>query len=154
MPHVWVTGYVIIQKQLTDSGTNVRHFVSHPTHVICLRYFVNCRHNKNVVILSKYWHFAFSSCNILGVCLKWLQHISHFSDLWSSEYFVCSWLSCGCFGESENRNEFASSPVMLKFMLSITVTPTFRGLVCIPSVSSQILATVQAKGSISIHILI
>lgn len=67
MPHVWVTGYVMVHKQLTDPRTNVQNFVSHPTHIICIWYFVNFRHNKNVVILSKYCHFAFSSCNNLGV---------------------------------------------------------------------------------------
>lgn len=68
MPHMWVTGYVMVHKQLcvTDPRTNVQNFVSHPTHIICIWYFVNFRHNKNAVILSKYCHFAFSSCNILG----------------------------------------------------------------------------------------
>lgn len=68
MPHMWVTGYVMVHKQLTDPRTNVQNFVSHPTHIICICYFVNFRHNRNAVILSKYCPFAFSSCNNLGVC--------------------------------------------------------------------------------------
>lgn len=68
MPHMWVTGYVMVHKQLTDPRTNVQNFVSHPTHIICIWYFVNFRHNKNAVILSKRCRFALSSCNILGVC--------------------------------------------------------------------------------------
>lgn len=70
MPHAWVTGYVITHKQLADPGTNVHNLLSHPTDIICIWYFPSCRHNKNVMILSKYCHFAFLSRNIPEGCLN------------------------------------------------------------------------------------